>query len=231
MHKNLSVITLSNKGYIKYTKNLIRSIEKNHIDINLKIYVMDNYSFNYFKKLNQNVELLDGINNQKFLKQDSKDFGTYMLQKLKIIYSSLLNFEDVVYLDGDIVIKKNFLNYLRENEKDYDLMIQNDKNPKKPNIEYLCAGFMKLKSNKNTLNFFNPKNIPSQMIMSGLHDQQYINENKDKLNYMKLPLDLFPNGAHYYINYKTIDPLIIHFNYVIGSKKKKLMKKHNEWYS
>ena len=32
-------------------------------------------------------------------------------------------------------------------------MIQNDKNPKKPNIEYLCAGFMKLKSNKNTLNF------------------------------------------------------------------------------
>ena len=63
MKKNLSVITLSNKGYKSYTKNLIKSIEKNNIDINLKIYVMDNYSLNYFKKLNQNVELLDGINN------------------------------------------------------------------------------------------------------------------------------------------------------------------------
>ena len=70
---------------------------------------MDNYSLNYFKKLNQNVELLDGINNQKFLKQDSEDFGEYMFHKLKIIYNSLLNFEDVVYLDGDIVIKKIFL--------------------------------------------------------------------------------------------------------------------------
>ena len=226
----MSVITLSNKGYKSYTKNLIKSIEKNNIDINLKIYVMDNYSLNYFKKLNQNVELLDGINNQKFLKQDSEDFGEYMFHKLKIIYNSLLNFEDVVYLDGDIVIKKNFLNYLIENEKNYDLMIQNDKNPKKPNIEYLCAGFMKLKSNKNTLNFFNPENISKKKIMSGLHDQQYINENKHKLNYTKLPLDLFPNGAHYYNNHKNLDPLIIHFNYVIGSKKKKLMKKYKEWY-
>ena len=86
--------------------------------------------------------------------------------------------------------------------------------------------FYEIKKNKNTLNFFNPENISKKKIMSGLHDQQYINENKHKLNYTKLPLDLFPNGAHYYLNgHKNLDPLIIHFNYVIGSKKKEINEK------
>tara|TARA_B100001057_G_C22829210_1_gene942695 strand:+ start:1283 stop:1987 length:705 start_codon:yes stop_codon:yes gene_type:complete len=230
MDNSLSLITLSNKGYLKYTKNLLASIQKNKLNIDLNIYVMDVYSFNYFKKINQNVFLIDGLNSQKFLRQDSQEFGTYMLQKLKIIHNSLSNFENVIYLDGDIVIKKNFLQYFETMDDNYDLLIQNDKNPKKPDIEYLCAGFMKIKSSKETLKFFNPDNISTEIIMRGLHDQQYINENKHKLNYKKLPLDLFPNGAHYYLNHKELDPYIIHFNYIIGSKKKKLMKKHNEWY-
>lgn len=230
MIKQSSCITLSNKGYIKYTKNLITSLEKNKINIDLKIFVMDKYSFDYFKKLNQKVFLIEGKESRKFLKQDSENFGIYMLQKLKIIYTSLLDYENVIYLDGDIVVKKNFIEYFQENEKNYDLLIQNDKNPNKPHIEYLCAGFMNIKSNKDTLKFFNPESIPIETIMSGLHDQQYINENKDKLKYKKLPLDLFPNGAHFYANHNKLDPYIIHFNYVIGSKKKKLMKKYGEWY-
>lgn len=230
MIKQSSYITLSNKGYIKYTKNLITSLEKNKINIDLKIFVMDKYSFDYFKKLNQKVFLIEGKESRKFLKQDSENFGIYMLQKLKIIYTSLLDYENVIYLDGDIVVKKNFIEYFQENEKNYDLLIQNDKNPKKPHIEYLCAGFMNIKRNKDTLKFFNPESIPIETIMSGLHDQQYINENKDKLKYKKLPLDLFPNGAHFYANHNKLDPYIIHFNYVIGSKKKKLMKKYGEWY-
>ena len=31
-----------------------------------------------------------------------------------------------------------------------DLLIQNDQNPEKPDIEYLCAGFMMIKSNNKT---------------------------------------------------------------------------------
>ena len=228
--KKLSVITLSNKGYIDYTTNLINSIKSNNIEIDLDIYVMDSFSLRYFRKLNQNVYLIEGLNNKKFLKQDSVNFGFYMLQKLKIIHAALLESENVIYLDGDIVIKKNFLSDLYSLEKNYDLLIQNDMNPKKPTVEYLCAGFMKIKSNKKTIEFFNSKNISEELIMNGLHDQQYINENKHLLNYLKLPLDFYPNGAHFYENYKTINPFIIHFNYVIGKEKKKLMKKHNEWY-
>ena len=103
MIKKTSCITLSNKGYIKYTKNLITSLEKNKINIDLSIFVMDKYSYDYFKKLNQKVLLIEGKESKKFLKQDSENFGIYMLQKLKIIYTSLLDYENVLYLDGDIV--------------------------------------------------------------------------------------------------------------------------------
>ena len=48
MNKEECVLTLTNKGYIKYTKNLINSINKNNIDLNLFIYTMDQHSFNYF---------------------------------------------------------------------------------------------------------------------------------------------------------------------------------------
>ena len=43
----------------------------------------------------------------------------------------------------------------------------------KSNIEYLCAGFMKINRNNKTLNFFDIKNISNEKIMTGLHDQQY----------------------------------------------------------
>ena len=46
-----------------------------------------------------------------------------------------------------------------------------------------------------------------------------------------LPLDDFPNGAHYYNHNKALDPYLIHFNYVIGEKKQELMKKYGEWYA
>ena len=77
---------------------------------------------------------------------------------------------------------------------------------------------------------FNTDNIPREIIMNGLHDQGYINSEKEKLNYKKLPSELFPNGSYFYKNFKQINPKIIHFNYVIGRKKITTMKKYGEWY-
>jgi len=31
-------------------------------------------------------------------------------------------------------------------------------------------------------------------------------------------------------NYQTLEPNIVHFNYVLGEEKIELMKKYNEWY-
>ena len=227
---DIKAITLTNKGYIEFTDNLIASIEKNNINIDLDVCTMDSYSTDYFDKKNQNTNLITKSNKKKFLRQDSKNFGEYMIIKLNMIHSYLTKFEYILYLDGDIVIKDEITNYLADAMRSFDLLIQDDKNPKKPNLEYLCAGFMLIKSNRKTLDFFDTSKINNEELMEGLHDQGYINNNKDFLDYQKLPLELFPNGPYFYENSEILNPKIIHFNYVLGSKKKSVMKDYEEWY-
>ena len=227
---DIKAITLTNKGYIEFTDNLIASIEKNNINIDLDVCTMDSYSTDYFDKKNQNTNLITKSNKKKFLRQDSKNFGEYMIIKLNMIHSYLTKFEYILYLDGDIVIKDEIINYLGEAMGSLDLLIQDDKNPKKPNLEYLCAGFMLIKSNRKTLDFFDTSKINNEELMEGLHDQGYINNNKDLLDYQRLPLELFPNGPYFYENSQNLNPKIIHFNYVLGSKKKSIMKDYEEWY-
>ncbi len=227
---DIKTITLTNKGYIEFTDNLISSIDKNNININLDICTMDNYSKDYFDSKGQNTNLITKSNKKKFLRQDSKEFGEYMIVKLNMIYSYLEKFEYILYLDGDIVIKNEMTDYLIKSMGSLDLLIQNDQNPKKPDIEYLCAGFMLIKSSNKTLDFFDTSKIAKKDLLEGLHDQGYINNNKASLNYEKLPLELFPNGPYFYENNENLDPKIIHFNYVLGNKKKAVMKKYNEWY-
>jgi hypothetical protein len=227
---NIKAITLTNKGYLEFTDNLIASIQKNNINIDLDICTMDSYSTNYFDKKNQNTNLITKSNKKKFLRQDSKNFGEYMIVKMNMIHLYLTQYKYILYLDGDIVLKNEISDYLSKNIGSLDLLIQNDRNPKKPNLEYLCAGFMLIKSSKKTIDFFDTSKIDNKILTEGLHDQGYINNNKESLNYEKLPLELFPNGPFFYENSENIDPKIIHFNYVLGNKKKSLMKNHNEWY-
>ena len=80
---------------------------------------------------------------------------------------------------------------------------------------------MSIKSSEKTIEFFNTDNISKEEILTGLHDQKYINENKHLLNYLKLPLDLFPNGPHFYLYSKKLQPFIIHFNHLLGNIKRK----------
>ena len=90
---------------------------------------------------------------------------------------------------------------------------------------------MYIKSNETTKEFFKPtKKLIRKFTKYKTHDQSYINKNRKKFKYSILPLDDFPNGAHFYEYSKSLDPYIIHFNYVRGDEKLNLMKKHGEWY-
>ena len=154
-----------------------------------------------------------------------------MIVKFEIIYQELLKQDNIVYLDGDITIKKNISEYLYNFSKESDIVFQNDLRPSKPDLINVCTGFMYIKSNQKTQDFFKTsKKLQRKFNRYKTHDQTYINKNKNKFNYAMLPLDDFPNGAHYYQYSSELDPYIIHFNYVIGEKKQELMKKYGEWY-
>lgn len=232
MNKKIQFVTFTNSGYINFTNNLLESIKINKIDINLKIFAIDDDSFNYFKNIHDNVErYYQEKFSSKLIHQKENNFGSLMLIKFDIIYRSLLENKYVGYIDGDIVIKKNIDGILLPIVKDLDILFQNDKRPSKPNLINVCAGFMIINSNKKTKKFFKPsEKLNNKFLKYKTHDQTHINKNLNKFKYKMLPLDAFPNGPHFYTNHENLDPYIVHFNYLLGEKKEDSMKTYKEWY-
>lgn len=232
MNNIFEALTFTTFGYKDYTDNLLKSISINQVDINLNVYALDEKSKEYFNDTHNNVTTLETeVNFEKFIDQKNSRFGELMYKKFECIHNSMTNNEYVLYVDSDVVIKKNITNYLLRNIKSNDILFQNDKNPKKPNQINVCAGFMFIKSNRKNLNFFNPKNIPIEKIINyRTHDQTHINKSLAKFNYAQLPLREFANGPYFYKNFENLNPAMIHFNYVLGNEKIACMKKYEEWY-
>jgi len=225
-------MTFTNKGYVEYTKNLIVSNINNKVNANIRVYALDQYSYDYFQDFHDDVifhKKQDFENS--YLTQSDKNFGNLMIVKFELIYKELLERDNVVYVDGDIVFKKDFSSYLMSYAPDLDIVFQDDLRPSKPDLENVCAGFMYIKSNETTKNFFKPtQKLIRKFNKYKTHDQTYINKNKNKFSYIKLPLNNFPNGAHFYQFHETLEPYLVHFNYVRGDEKLNRMKKHGEWY-
>ena len=81
------------------------------------------------------------------------------------------------------------------------------------------------KKNQKMLEIFNPENIPNLDIKC---DQFYINSRRDEIKYKKLPMELFPNGAYFRLQ-KPLNNYMIHFNYILGTRKKEKMIKYGYW--
>ena len=227
-------ITTTTFGYKDLTLNLLQSIKTNNVNLDIEVFTLDNQSETFFKDHTSNINKLDEDNKlelDSLLPYRSENFAKVMIQKLKVIHSSLIDNDYVLYIDGDIVIKKNITNYLLKKIQNKDIIFQNDKRPSKPNLINVCAGFMMIKSNKKMIKFFDPQKIPVKKILGyKTHDQTHINKNLAKFKYEILPLNDFPNGPHFYSFNKNLDPAIIHFNYLDSSEKISKMKEFKEWY-
>ena len=189
MEKNNYVaVTYTTNGYVDFTHNLLSSVEKNNIDLKIKVFSLDKKASIYFES--NGIETTE--HNSKYIEsqedmffQNSDNFGYLMIAKFEIIYKELLKNDYVLYIDGDIVIKKDIIKYLFSVKRNYDIIFQNDKRPSKPNLINLCAGFMFIKSNKKTLKFFNPDNLNVKKIAGyKTHDQTHINKNKSRFNFV-----------------------------------------------
>lgn len=162
----MNFITFTNAGYVDYTENLLASNKSNNANADIKVYALDESSFNYFSKIHDNVELFEKVDfANNYFSQADENFGNLMLVKFELIYRELLKNDNVVYVDGDIVFKKDFVNDLSKFSPNVDIVFQNDLRPSKPNREWVCAGFMYIKSNETTQEFFKPtKNLLKNLL-------------------------------------------------------------------
>ena len=227
MKNNIKFITLTNDGYIDLTLNCIKSLDNLSINENIECYCIGNKSYDTFCDIvkTKKLKIDEKFNNLKIFKNKHWDYITYI--KLVIIYANLLENKYVCLTDGDIVFENSkFMDYCKDRITNYDLIIQNDSLSDNDHSK-LCSGFMFIKSNSNTLKYFNPKNIDFN---SFENDQEYINSVIKYMNYFVLPLKLFPNGNYYYKFNNELNPYIIHFNWILGYDKINKIKTCKKWY-
>ena len=199
----LAIVTFTSSGYINLTENLCRSIIANNINYEINIFCLDDKSLDHnFGTSANNIDFrksnIEDAPEDEIADYYSDQFTDMMYKKFEIISLSLSNFENVLYIDGDIVVKKEFLNILLNRFKNKDIVFQDDRRPSKPNVVNVCAGFMLIRANNKMKAFFDIKDIPKRLFHTyKTHDQTYVNKNKSRFNYSILPLDDFPNGQNF----------------------------------
>lgn len=228
---SLSFITLTNQGYLPYTLNCLKSLQKIGIT-DLKCYAIGQSAYKKLaSKQYQAVYIEDELNTnfQIFRRGNWADITFY---KFKIIHENLLTNDFVCFTDGDIVFKNpDIFDYCRKKIGDADLLIQNDSQDDNSS-KNLCSGFMFIRANENTLKFFDPAYVAANSDrVEGWDDQVYLNEIKSHLNYRVLPLSLFPNGQYFLTGHRDITPYLIHFNWLVSHKKSAQLVKFKECYA
>lgn len=232
----LSFITLTNNGYKEMTKNCLISLKKIGINF-LKVYCIDQESYDYLVPDFKFVYLLNIDEQEKESNLINFRVGNWskiVYKKFDIIHKELLDNDFVLFTDGDIVFKKQgFIEYCLKNIGTNDILIQDDRftdsklfGKEITEANEVCTGFMLVRNNEKMLKTFNPKNIPKLDIEC---DQYYINKVKHTLSYKKLPMNLFPNGCYFRLE-KPKNNYLIHFNFIIGNRKKEKMIKYGYWY-
>ena len=139
---------------------------------------------------------------------------------------NLLKCNDVIFIDGDIIINEPFVKDLYNNIGDNDLLIQSD-NADRGGRDCMCTGFFLMKSNPKMIEATDFNNIDMENFPN---DQQYLRWAACKYNisHKYLNLDLYPNGKYF----RTYNPKanIVHFNYDTGLNKIKRMRDFNVYY-
>jgi len=227
----ITFITLTNKGYLPYTLNCLKSLDNIGIT-ELKCYAIGKEAYQRIRRVNEHAEYIQDEANTDFQVFRRGDWASVTFYKFEIIYENLKTSDLVCFTDGDIVFKNpDVIDYCRSTIKQKDLLIQND-TMDDASRENLCTGFMFIKSNSTTLRCFNPQYVKEHStIVEGWDDQVYINQIKDQLNFRMLPLELFPNGKYFTENHDKITPYLIHFNWQIGHKKLVQFVKFKEYYA
>lgn len=229
------LFTLTNAGYIDYTINMLKSLERLDIDKYMFVFCLDKISQEYFTANGYKTHLIDS-NMPTFASFKDDNFTKICFIKLYIITQILKLNLNAFYTDGDIFFVKNPLDYIMQiKDINGDMWIQND-TIFDNNFRNVCAGFMYVRSNYKTIKYFD-LDIPDfskryKECIGENNDQTYLNKYIiENLTVHLFPLNKFPNGNYFYnFSHNIAETIImVHFNWLIGHEKKEKMKKYNMW--
>lgn len=232
-HNNDHLIsfTVSTYNNLNLLRNLFTSADISNIK--LVFFALDNTVAQYINEM-YDVDVVlfildDNLNtNQegfKNYKYGSKEWASIVYYRYFIAHRLLKDGRNIVYMDTDVFINRNYILDIKEKLRVNDLVIQS-------NDRDCCTGFFAIKSTKKLINFFNRKNMMNNLKCyefggtGGPSDQKffnhYIGKNMKDYNCVLLERNFYPNGNYYYDNHDIINDycFIIHFNCLKGEYKK-----------
>ena len=230
---NFIVSTYNN---INLINNLLNSAFNNQIKI--VIFALDNKLANYIQeqfilKLKMNIEIVLYLNSSKQINNNNdlndlniyhfgtKEWSSIVYDRYFICHRLLKDGRNIVYMDTDVFINRNYLIDIKEKLRKNDIVIQT-------NGVDCCTGFFAMKSTNKLIQFFNKKNMINNLKCynfggdGGISDQKFFNhfigKHMNEFNCAFLEREFYPNGNYFYENSELINDycFIIHFNCLRG---------------
>jgi hypothetical protein len=233
MNQHTVLATVTNYGYLLYTRNMLKSLEPFGLDKSVMILCLDQKSAQILLPLGYSVTYTEEDVSQ-FCSWNTEGYDKICYLKLKWIHSLLLT-KNVVMIDGDIVFRKNPWDDILQwqNNSATDVWIQND-GMVDSERENLCTGYQMIRSNQRMRSLYDCMSERSQYQYTRCalqnNDQTYFNLYvKPHCTVRALPLRDYPNGGVFYRDAASLSPTMVHFNWIVGHEKKEKMKEYNMW--
>jgi hypothetical protein len=248
----LPVVTIANEGYIPFMENLRESIRRAGITWQLTVLCMDKQTAIYCSQKGIPHIQCPTTVQQEFVnwKDHAKEtVNKVLIQKLDCLVHFMSQNPKVkkfVYIDGDIVVFKDFVPYVESYSEKYDLVFQCDEWNTIPDCNhrypgkvcgYACTGFMHIQNNIRVRTLLNYHLHMPEKFLETIHDQEYINamlkhpslsgKYRD-IKWTTFPRDTIPNGS-FRDSFKS-SAYLLHYNFLIGSAKKEEMIKRGHWF-
>jgi hypothetical protein len=250
-------ITLINFGYVDFTKNFIRSMEKAAVNFVLRIYCIDDEAITALTGFSDKCEcrkadFLDKLRLPSEWKvwmhhRDSKeemraalDYRRITMSKLNVISHELRTTNDVVgYIDMDIVLfsdPTSIILDVMDQHPDVDIFAQCDE-PGSHCTSSLCHNFC------TGVVIFRPHILKTDLfsytsrdVVTLTGDQEFLNRQVKVHGVQVKTLDrqVFPNGCVFpLLRAVPVDfsgACLVHFNWMVGKEKIAAMKLQNVWF-
>ena len=242
-------ITLINKGYIDFARNFLESMKRSNCIFNLIVYCTDKASIAALQGYS-NVTCIDAKPLLKSTLSESLtswgaiDYKRLVFAKLDAIKYTLSQYPGsyIGYIDTDIILFKNpsqsIMNVFQSNPEAVFVSQCDERTSQCSNInncQHFCSGVIVFKNIESVTKLleYNIENI--QNIES---DQTHLLNMANKYNIKHITVDknIFLNGIYPGVNKHEVTLImppsvdLIHYNYLIGTDKMKLMQKNKMWF-
>lgn len=246
-------ITLINYGYIDYTKNFLKSMEKHGCSFKLIVYCLDKEIIEELQDY-KNAVCFDA----SFIKKDtvnSKLTEWFSMDYKKIVFSKLdalkytINLANkygvwaVGYIDTDIIVINDPIHIMYHtmlynqdvtvfSQCDEDVYHRDCSNPR--GCPHICSGVIVFRTGAIDISVFDYTN---EDILKYSSDQEYLLYilNKKQISRLTISKNIFLNGSYPGVKgpgefIVPASAFLVHYNYMTGNEKQGFMKKNLMWY-